>query len=176
MLKEIEAIRKQNLSAELARSIDYLERFYYQHIGDLAETGTAVLCHTDIHLENILYEGDTLTAIIDLDWAAQAPKDYELWKIMDTFHRPKHVVDATLRSVYGDYQMTDELTWLRKYYSKLFEGDNLGNRVRVYYIDPLIETLVDYFHGLWTTATLDKFAEKVRDFYQNSWLDQALSP
>ncbi|MGH9761399.1 MAG: phosphotransferase family protein [Blastocatellia bacterium] len=173
--KQMNALSPDKLPKEVLSYVTILERFYYDHIGDLDETGTAVLCHTDIHLENILYEEGELTAIIDLDWAAQAPKDYDLWKIADTFHRPKYTVEERLEPLYGDYQMIDELNWLKKYYPKLFDVNNLADRVRLYYVDVLIEILIEYANGKWTAKALDKVAEKIRDFFLNPWLDKALS-
>jgi aminoglycoside phosphotransferase len=173
-LKEINELKRDKLPKELLPAIDVVESFYYANVETLNETGTAVLCHQDIHLENIFYQADELTCIIDLDWASQAPKDYELWKILDTFHRPKHTVEEKLEQVYGDYQMIKELNWLKKYYPQLFEGENLATRVRLYYVDPLLENIIDYQNGHWGQRALDKVTEKVRDFYLNSWLDEAL--
>jgi aminoglycoside phosphotransferase len=172
--KEIKLIDKTKLPKEIAGQIDGLIEFYNKNIGILDETGTAVMVHQDIHLENIFYEGDKLTGIIDLDWACEAPKDYELWKIMDTFHRPQFTVEEKIAHLYGDYQMTKELGWLKKYYPALFQVPNLANRVRLYYLDPFLETLIDHQNGLWEGRALKKALDKIPDFYQNSWLDEVL--
>lgn len=172
--KEINIIQKDKLPKEIADKIDMLVQFYHDNISSLDETGTAVMVHQDIHLENIFHQDGQLTGIIDLDWACQAPKDYELWKIMDTFHRPKFTVEEKVEHLYGDYQMTKELGWLKKYYPALFKVSNLSNRVRLYYLDPFFETLIDYQNGLWKGRGIQKAVDKIKDFYQNSWLDEVL--
>ncbi len=173
--KQNTRLQKDKLPKELAASIEMMEEFYHKNISLLDETGTAVLTHQDIHLENIFYQDNKLTGIIDLDWADQAPKDYELWKIMDTFHRPKFCVEEKISHLYGNYQMTKELGWLKKYYPGLFEVKNLANRIRLYYLDTLLETLVDYQNGLWGDSGLRKVVDKIPDFYQNFWLDKMLN-
>ncbi len=172
--KEIKLIQKDKLPKEIADKIDMLVQFYKNNISSLDEAGTAVMVHQDIHLENIFHKNGQLTGIIDLDWACQAPRDYELWKIMDTFHRPKFTVEEKIEHLYGDYQMTKELGWLKKYYPTLFQVPNLANRVRLYYLDPFLETLIDHQNGLWEGRALKKAADKISDFYENSWLDESL--
>jgi len=174
IVKEVRLLQKEKLPKELLVNVEVLEKYYHDHIASLDEIGTAVLTHSDIHLENIFYEGDRLTGIIDLDWVAQAPKDFELWKILDTFHDPLYTVEGRLESLYEGYQMTRELDWLKKYYPALFETKKLVERVKLYYLDPLLETIVDYQNGLWRKRAFSKVMDKVRDFYQNSWLDEVL--
>lgn len=174
-IKEIKGIQKDKLPKDFlpyVETLETLENFYHDNISSLKETATAVLCHTDIHLENIFYKGDELTSIIDLDWASQAPKDYELWKIIDVIHSPKYTVEERLGPLYEGYQMTKELNWLKKYYPKLFQVKNLANRIRLYSLDPLIETVIDYQNGKWSQKALVKVSDKVRDLYQNLWLDE----
>lgn len=172
--KEINGIKKDKLPKDFLPSVEVLEQFYHDNIGSLDETNTAVLVHHDIHLENIFYKDAELTCIIDLDWISQAPRDYELWKILDTFHAPKYTVEEHLEPLYEGYQMTKELGWLKKYYPNLFKVKNLPNRIRLYYLDPLLETVIDWQNGRWSKRALAKVADKVRDFYQNSWLDEAI--
>lgn len=173
--KEINLIQKDKLPKELGFNIDNLIQFYYDNISILDETRTAVMVHQDIQLENIFSDGKKLTGIIDLDWVCQAPRDYELWKILDTFHRPIFTVEGKIGHLYGDDQMTKELGWLKKYYPGLFQIPNLANRIRLYYLDPLLETLIDYQKGLWGDRGLQKVIDKIPDFYQNSWLEDVLN-
>lgn len=174
MLKKIKILDKEKLPKDFLPSIEILENFYHSHITELNETGTAVLVHQDIHLENIFCQGDIITGIIDLDWVSQAPRDYELWKIMDVFYQPKYTVEKKLHEFYGNYQMTKELKWLKKYYPELFETKNLANRIRLYYIDPMLEGAIDYANGKWGEKELAVGAKKIQDFYKNSWLDEFL--
>lgn len=174
-VKKMGSIQKDKFPKEFLPNLELLENFYHSHIGELNETGTAVLVHQDIHLENIFYRDDELTGIIDMDWMCQAPKDYELWKILDVVHAPKYTVEEKLEPLYEGYQMTEEFNWLKKYYPELFSTKNLANRLRLYYIDPLMETIIDYQNGRWSNRVLAKVTDKVRDFYQNSWLDDMLN-
>jgi hypothetical protein len=70
--------------------------------------------------------------------------------------------------------MTTELGWLKKYYPNLFKIPNLANRVRLYYLDPFLETLIDHQNGLWEGRALKKATDKISDSYQNTWLEEVL--
>ena len=131
-------IDKTKLKKEYLEDVELLEEFFAKNINILDEKNTAVLVHSDIHLENIFHEGDKLTAIIDFDWITAAPKDYELWKITDVFYDPKKTAEKGLESLYQGYRMTEELKFIKKYYPELFASANLLTRVRLFHIENMV--------------------------------------
>ncbi len=168
-------IAKNRLGASQREAVDFLEAFYKAHLPLLDETGTAVLVHNDIHLENIFYEGDAITGIIDFDWVSQAPKDYELWKIVEVFRDPKYTVEERLESLYENYKMTKEFGFLKKYYPALFKKDNLADRIRLYYLEKIIDRVVGYQNGKWDEKTMQIVQEEIKDLYKSDWLDNLVS-
>lgn len=104
-LIDFSQIKTEDLSAEEKKDIEYLRNFYENNIDILKEENTAVFIHNDIHLENIFYEGDHITGIIDFDWSSCAPRDYELRQIVETFRCPKYTIEERLEPLYENYQM-----------------------------------------------------------------------
>lgn len=167
-------IAKGKLSSGLRSDVELLEEFYTSHLPLLEETGSAVLVHNDLHLENIFHEGDEITAIIDLDWVCQAPKDYELWKIVEVFRDPKYTVEERLESLYENYRMVEEFGFLKKYYPALFEARHLADRVRLYYLEHMLDRIANYQGEESNEKAVRIFQEEMQDLFKSDWLDKIL--
>lgn len=163
-------IDKSRLKPEYLVDVEYLEDFFARQQSVLDEGGTAVLVHSDIHLENLFYQGDKLTAIIDFDWISAAPRDYELWKITDVFYDPKKTAAQGLQSLYQGYRMTEEFKFIRKYYPELFQSSDVLTRVRLFHLENLIYKVTDYQKGRWSEAVLRQMHQQIDDFFRGSWL------
>lgn len=169
-------INKNVLKPEFLKEFEYLENFYQQHEYILDEQDTAVFVFNDIHLENIIWDGKELTGIIDFDWVCQAPKDYELWKIIDVTREPRFTVDGELKPLVEGYQMTKEFAHLKKHYSELFETKDLPNRIRLFYIQELINNrFLDYQKGLISEKTFRRVISEINDIFRSDWLDKLLT-
>ena len=156
-----------HFDAETQGQVQSLESFFRNKIVTLNETGTAVFVHNDFHLGNVLYEGDRLTGIIDFDFSRQAPKDYELWHLVDFFRWPKYYVEKSQESTWEGYRSSTELKQFKKYYPELFSKADLPTRIRLYLIDDIIGTLRD--------GAKAKFLEKTEDYFKSDWLERWLS-
>lgn len=168
-------IDKSKLKKEYVKDVEFLENFFEKNIHILDEKNTAVLVHTDISLENVFYQDNKITGIIDWDWVCQAPKDYELWEISDAFYNPKRRVEDHLKPLYEGYQMIEEFGLLKKYYPDLFSAPNLANRVRIFIMDDLIDRYVYYQNGKGTENLLIEARRQIKDFYQEGWLSRCLN-
>lgn len=166
-------VKIDNFSAEHKRDIEFLKKFYENNIEVLDEKNTAVLVHNDIHLENIFYENEEITGIIDFDWASYTPKDYELRHIVQTFRYPLYTVEERLEPLYENYQMIKEFGFLKKYYPDLFKQKNLATRIRLYYLEKITDRLVDWKGN--NNKALQIFSEEMRDIYKTDWLDKLLA-
>lgn len=164
-------IEKDGLEKEDASNIDFLEEFYEKNLPMLDEEHTAVMVHNDVHLENIFYEGDEITGIIDFDWTSQAPKDYELRMITGVFREPKYAVEKRLEPLYENYKMTEEFGFLKKYYPELFKVNKLANRIRLYYLEKTIRMVTDYQKGKSDEEAMRKFRKETQELYKSDWLD-----
>ena len=54
-----------------------------------------IFIHTDLHMGNILHEGNKLTAIIDFDSALRAPKMRALISLLGLIDNPSQFVEGT---------------------------------------------------------------------------------
>lgn len=168
-------IKKAKLPLKVLKIIEFLENYYIKNKLVLQEESTAVLVHNDIHLENIYHNGGNLTGIIDWDWACQAPKDYELWRLVDFCRDPKKIINRKGELNYPKYQLAREIKILRKYYPELFSSPNLPVRIRLFLLDTLINVVDDYQKGRWNETVFDDWEEKINDFFKKDWLDNILS-
>lgn len=159
----IEGVR---LDAETKRNMSVLKNFFDQHIEKLNETSTSVLVHNDLHFENILFEGDTITGIFDFDFARQAPKDYELWHLIDFFHTPTYFVEKNLEEVWEKYEYTNELTMFEKHYPELFVGEYLLERLRIYFIEDMLSHVVNGYPN--------RTNKQFESYFNNGWLENVL--
>lgn len=169
-LREYTDFNGINLNAfdkETQRNFDTVKSFYFEHETLLDDAEAPVLVHNDVHFENMLHVDGKLTGLIDFDFARQAPKDYELWHIVDFFQRPKHYVDEPLEVAWERFILTDELKWLRNYYPALFSTTELATRQRLYQIENIASTIRD--------GAVKKFNEKVEVYFKGDWLERALS-
>jgi len=170
-------IDKSALEPQYRQDIDFLEDYYHQHSNILNEKGTAVLVHNDIHLENIFHVGDQISGIIDFDWVCQAPKDYELWKIVEVVHEPKLTVEQKLEPLYEGYQMTAELGFLKKHYPALFDVPNLAERIRLFYLgNKIIDRIEDWQKQKVNPSTFSQIVQReVHDLFKTGWLENLLA-
>ena len=161
-------ITKENktFDSRTTENIDFVSRYFDDNVSKLDETSTAVFVHNDLHFENIMYEDDTITGLIDFDFSRQAPKDYELWHLVDFFNTPVYYVEQKLESMWEKYQLGNEIQLFKKYYPELFSHPDLSTRLKLYFMDQI-------FSDLQWGAT-DKFNQKVEQYFKTDWLERVV--
>jgi aminoglycoside phosphotransferase (APT) family kinase protein len=100
-------------------------------VGSL-DAGTLV--HGDLTFENVLWDGDGVTALIDFEWARPAPPDLELDVLLRFCAYPAlHVAhDYEAQTKREAYEQVPG--WLAEHYPELFAAHNLLDRLRIYAI------------------------------------------
>jgi hygromycin-B 7''-O-kinase len=90
------------------------------------------LIHGDLTFENMLHDGDRLSAVLDLEWARPAPIDLDLDVLLRTCAFPElHVAPQhASRADAQDYQPVP--AWLAEDHPDLFAADRLLDRLRIY--------------------------------------------
>jgi len=90
------------------------------------------LVHGDLHFENVIWDGERVSALLDLEWARAAPADLDL----DVFLR--FCADPSLHVV-ADYEhlavrehYRDVPRWFREAYPALFSHPRLHDRLTLY--------------------------------------------
>jgi len=105
------------------------------------DTGAAIepfdvptLVHGDLHFENVLWDGMTVTALLDFEWCRSAPPDVDLDVFLRFCAYPYlHVAeDYEHLTRAGDY--ADVAWWLAEDYPDLFDYPNAFERTRIYSI------------------------------------------
>ncbi len=170
-------IDKEAIETQYRGDIEFLENYFHQHKNVLDEVGTAVLVHNDIHLENIFHIGNKISGIIDFDWVCQAPKDYELWKIVEVAREPKLTVEEKLEPLYEGYRMDTEFRFLKKYYPALFDVPHLAERIRLFYLgNKIIDRIEDWQKGVVKQNVFFEIIQKeIYDLFKTDWLDKLLA-
>jgi len=90
--------------------------------------------HGDLHFENVLWDGMTVTALLDFEWCRSAPPDVDLDVFLRFCAYPYlHVAeDYEHLTRAGDY--ADVAWWLAEDYPDLFDYPNAFERTRIYSI------------------------------------------
>jgi aminoglycoside phosphotransferase (APT) family kinase protein len=166
-LTDFSVIDESKLDEATAQNLALVKAYYRDHEHVLDETGTAVFVHNDLHFENILYEDEQLTGIIDFDFVRQAPKDYELCKMVDFFNNPAHYVEKQTKSIWEGYVGNHEMELLKKYYPELFTHQHLPERMRLYLIDDLLGRLHDGYPN--------NFNKRTHLYFKTDVLEKQLS-
>lgn len=159
-------IAEDGLDSLTRRNFECVRDFYFKHESVLDVAEPPVLVHNDVHFENVLHVNGTLTGLVDFDFARQAPKDYELWHILDFFQSPKYYVSQALETAWEKFVLTDELHWLCKYYPAFFTGPDIVIRQKLYLTENIVSTLRD--------GAVGKFNEKVEAYFKGDWLERVL--
>jgi aminoglycoside phosphotransferase (APT) family kinase protein len=163
-LTDFSAIEESKVDETTANNLKLLKDYYKDHEHVLDETGTSVFVHNDLHFENIMYENDQLTGIIDFDFSRQAPNDYELWHMLDFFSRPAHYAEKHMESIWQGYIGDDDIQLLKKHYPELFSHEHLTERLRLFLMDNLLGHLQD--------GWVNNFNQRTDLYFKTNWLER----
>lgn len=159
-------VDKTELDAQTLANFESLERFYKEHKSILRDSSEPVLVHNDLHFDNILHQDGVLTGIIDFDFARQAPRDYELWHLLDFFCTPVYFVEEKLEDRWRGFKVGDEIVNFKNSYSELFEVPDLLTRTKLYLTESLVSDL--------SAGAIQKFNERFENYFKDFWLEKYL--
>lgn len=125
------ARRLEHVDAEL---ITALVSIVQQTAKVLEPFDSFTLVHGDLTFENVLWDGDKVTAIIDFEWARAAPADVELDVLLRFCAFPFLHVAADYESSTRAVDYEDVPWWLAEDYPELFGFPHQLQRVRLYAI------------------------------------------
>ena len=113
---------------------------YFAEQGHTLDGGVPGLVHGDLWLGNVLIHGGKIAAILDFEYAVQAPLDYELLKIEDFCLYPNDYAEENDEN-YSAADFADFCVLLRRHYPDLFTTPHLRERLNLYHLE---STLFDY--------------------------------
>jgi aminoglycoside phosphotransferase (APT) family kinase protein len=114
------------------RLLDEVRRLVVTTADHLTPFDSPTLIHGDLTFENILWDGERITALLDFEWARQGPPDLDLDILLRFCAYPHlHVApDYEDRTHARDY--TQVPWWLAEDYPELFDAPYVFERVRLY--------------------------------------------
>ncbi|HKI74225.1 MAG TPA: phosphotransferase, partial [Pseudomonadales bacterium] len=98
---------------------------------ELFTRGEPVLVHSDIHFNNLIWDGVEVT-LVDFEGAAAAPKDMELHTILRFTHHPEQFYRQGELVEVTPADLIDVLPVLQQVYPSLFDLPDLTERLKVY--------------------------------------------
>ena len=156
-LEEIDAYRFQMVQ-------DYVElaRVYFEEGKHVLQDAVPVCVHGDLSFVNILVHSGRISALLDFEYAMQAPKDYELCVIENFCLYPNDYVEEDDEYFCtGDYASFLQL--LRKHDPDLFDIPNLRERMNLYHLEATLGSHLAWRKANLSTIPVDKMAAK--EFY-----------
>ena len=115
-----------------ARIIEHLAQLVRETAHFLDPFDVPTLVHGDLTFENMLWDGEHVTALLDFEWARTGPPDLDLDILLRFVAYPQlHVAeDYEDRTHAADY--AEVPWWLAEDYPELFEIPNELERMRIY--------------------------------------------
>ena len=124
--------------------ISEVEKAVHRLSGSLEPFTSKHLVHSDLTFENILWDGEEITAILDFEWARTAPCDVDLDVFLRFCCYPElHVADDYVdRTLAEDY--IDVPWWLAEDYPEIFDHPRQLDRLTLFSIAYDIRDLTMY--------------------------------
>jgi aminoglycoside phosphotransferase (APT) family kinase protein len=102
------------------------------------------LIHGDLTFENILWDGDEITALLDFEWARPGPPDLDLDVLLRFISYPKLHVAADYEHLTKAEDYLNVAWWLAEDYPELFNGQHTLERLRIYSIAWDVQELLTF--------------------------------
>lgn len=137
---------------QAAARLDHVDPLLIHEAIDLvARTGrtllpftASTLVHGDLTFENVLWHEGHVTALLDVEWARQGPRDLDLDIILRCCAYPKlHVAEAHEARTHAD-DYADVPWWLAEDYPGLFAFPGQIDRMRLYSLAYDVRDLLEF--------------------------------
>ena len=101
---------------------------------DAFDDGNLGIVHGDPHLENVLWDGEHVSAVLDLEWSRRSFLECDLETILSLCDHPWLVVSEDYEHLARAEDYVDVPDWLRAVYPELFSHPRLHDRLAVLHI------------------------------------------
>lgn len=138
---------------ERARALPNVERHVLDQVAELVlqaapaldDEGTVpTLVHGDAHFENVLWDGERVTALLDLEWGRAGPADLDLDIIIRFCAEPDVHVAPDYGHLADSRDYREVPAWLRQAYPELFAHPRLRERLALYSLSYDVRHLLLY--------------------------------
>jgi aminoglycoside phosphotransferase (APT) family kinase protein len=125
-----------------ARSLPYVDPDVCDTAAELAldlmpalhEPRPVTLVHGDLHFENLLWDGERITAVLDFEWARPGPPDLDLDVVLRFCAEPALHVAADYEDLARAKDYAEVPGWLREGYPEIFDTPRLHDRLILFAI------------------------------------------
>ncbi len=98
----------------------------------LSDYDESKLIHGDLTLENVLWDGNEITAIVDFEWCRGGPADLDLDVLGRYFAIPQAHVSAEAEGWQHTEDYFEVPSWMAEVYPELFDHPRFAERLLVY--------------------------------------------
>ena len=103
------------------------------------------LVYNDAHFDNFLYNIETKKlSLIDFDRVIYGAIDYEMLIFKTMCDNPLKFASEEDENVVFEEDFKEVYTWLKRYYSELFNNENIESRIRIYQFNYLLEQAIKW--------------------------------
>jgi thiamine kinase-like enzyme len=135
---------------------------YFEEHKNVLQDGIPTLVHSDMNLTNILVENGKVSAILDFEFARQAPADYELQAIEAFCLYPNDWAEEG-NEVFCTADFANLIPLIRKHYPDLFEIRNLRERLNVYHVYAALSNYLEWRKA--NLSTIPPECMRAKEFY-----------
>jgi serine/threonine protein kinase len=155
--RTIEEIRDLNI--QMVPGIVEMAVDYFDEHKKVLQEGVSTLVHSDMTLVNILADNGRVAAILDFEFAKQAPADYELLAIEAFCLYPNDWAEED-NEVFCTADFANLIPLIRKHYPELFEIRNLRERLNVYHVYAALSSYLGWRKANLSTIPPERMAAK----------------
>jgi serine/threonine protein kinase len=135
-------------------AVDYFEEHRHVLAG-----GVATQVHSDMNLGNILVDNGKVSAILDFEFALQAPADYELQAIEAFCLYPNDWAEEG-NEVFCSADFATLIPLMRKHDPELFSMRNLRERLNIYHVSSALSSYLAWRKANLSTIPPERMAAK----------------
>lgn len=115
----------------------------YDDFDKYLDSNEFVLVHNDLHFDNIFVDNGKIK-ILDFERSMYAPRDFELDIFYRMIRKPWKFASEETEKYTDKEQYSNIISYVKKYYSELFNVPNLDERLEIYDIVYYLVQLVEY--------------------------------
>jgi aminoglycoside phosphotransferase (APT) family kinase protein len=170
--------RARTLPFVEAHLVDTIESMVHELAPTILPFGDSHLIHGDLTFENVMWDGRTITAVLDFEWSRGAPADVELDVLLRMCAFPFLHVAADYEKQTRPVDYVDVPRWLADDDPALFAAPRLADRLTLYAIAYDIRELLAFppqaqARALSPYHPLNRLQNTVRGANHLAWLHRA---